>query len=647
MSKLCVRCVHRRPADQASLDQLNVRGMPPSQQAAVNRLAGELRAAQRLEELAYQRTAGGGMLGRRPLEHDWCFARSVPPDSGNYYFCDWLKEMKCSHYSGPGSAHLPKGLSENKREAKEKSVRGVQKTVSTGNTSAAGSRDGAATVQTPVSAATPGSMPAALSRAKVDQKAEWSVPLGIGYDLRTVSRPSEAGSLGAGSFSIDYEMVEVPAKPAIRDRGLAQTYLIFGGPGAGKTYYFKYLLSSLLAEPRRPGCLLLDPKGALTGWLSEVMQKLGRSSDLTVLQARASQNAFNVLSKDLAPIELGRLLSEVVLAGAAGIDPGWAVLVTDLLEAAAVVIAADKMKTLTAKTLLHDILYRSGFTYPDGRKVKEYPIVFRAKRVLKTTADPDVRIACDRIDDFFKSTEDRQRRFVRQIIERALGNLMSTDWAYLSSEQGDDSIYSGIIHNHRVVTVAVGQGSPAFQRSLSTLVKALFQQTALADLSKRSPTDEAPFYILACDEYAQAITEGETGLVSDSRFFSLSREAGCMSLLALQSVATGRSRFPASMHDRWEAILGNVTVKLFMRVNDVETAELGSALAGTQHSFVPVSSQQLSAQGLSATDAVTMLEHPRVPPWYLTNRMPQGYALVQGTLDGKSMPTSVFVRVPS
>ena len=157
---------------------------------------------------------------------------------------------------------------------------------------------------------------------------------------------------------------------------------------------------------------------------------------------------------------------------------------------------------------------------------------------------------------------------------------------------------------------------------------------------------DRPFFILACDEYAQAITEGETGLVSDSRFFSLSREAGCLSLLALQSVATGRSRFPASMHDRWEAILGNVTVKLFMRVNDTATAELASGLAGKQHSFIPVSSQQLSAQGQSATDTVTPLEHARVPPWYLTNRMPQGHAFVHGTLDGVSMPTTLFVRVP-
>jgi type IV secretory pathway TraG/TraD family ATPase VirD4 len=226
-----------------------------------------------------------------------------------------------------------------------------------------------------------------------------------------------------------------------------------------------------------------------------------------------------------------------------------------------------------------------------------------------------------------------------------MGDLVMPEWEYLSS-RSTSSVYTDIIERGRIVSVSVGQSSPAFQRSLSTLVKSLFQQAALAHLSRRTPGQRKPFYLLACDEYAQVITEGQTGLVSDSRFFSLSREAGCLSLLALQSVATGRSRFSADMHDRWEGILGNVTVKFFMKLNDVETAKMASDLAGSQHSFVQVLSQQQSAQGLSVTDSPTMLEHPRVPPWYLTNRLPQGHAMVHGTLDGKAMPTAMFVRVP-
>ena len=377
---------------------------------------------------------------------------------------------------------------------------------------------------------------------------------------------------------------------------------------------------------------------------------------MTVLGAGAQQQPFNALGGgDLAPIETGRLLTEVVLAGST-VGEGWGVLVSDLLEAAAVVLAAHGRLTLAE--LLDSILYptpsrkRNGEweVDADGKVVHEYGILRRLAWVERQ-GDPEARIAALRVKDFFRNTKDEQRRYVRQVIERSLGDLRSPAWRYLSgSEPG--SIYSDVIHGSRVVSVAVGQTSPAFQRSMSTLVKAIFQQAVLADLTTRIATDgpgaepAKPFFILACDEYAQAITEGESGLVSDSRFFSLSREAGCMSLLALQSVATGRSRFPSTMRDRWEGIMGNVTVKMFMRVNDVETAELGSVLAGSQHSAVSVLSQQLSAQGPSTTQSVTMLEHRLVPPWFLTNRLERGYALVHGTLDGVSVPTSLFVKAP-
>jgi hypothetical protein len=493
-------------------------------------------------------------------------------------------------------------------------------------------------------AAGPAPQPPAAPKVEEDK---WELPLGAAYRLRAISERIDDGSLGAGSFHIDYERADLNVTPAIRGDGRYQTYLIFGGPGAGKTYYFQYLLSQLLAHQPPPGCLLLDPKGALTKWLRDELARLGRSQDLLLLTSGTTEAAFNVLGGDLPPKELGRLLSEVVLAGAPGIDEGWAVLVGDLLEAATVVIAAEDRSQLTASRLLKDILYRSWFRFPDGTRELMYPIVARAKRVaLQHKDNLDASIAADRIEEYFSNAvEPRQRRFVRQIIERTMGDLVMPEWEYLSS-RSTSSVYTDIIERGRIVSVSVGQSSPAFQRSLSTLVKSLFQQAALAHLSRRTPGQRKPFYLLACDEYAQVITEGQTGLVSDSRFFSLSREAGCLSLLALQSVATGRSRFSADMHDRWEGILGNVTVKFFMKLNDVETAKMASDLAGSQHSFVQVLSQQQSAQGLSVTDSPTMLEHPRVPPWYLTNRLPQGHAMVHGTLDGKAMPTAMFVRVP-
>ncbi|HEY9156137.1 MAG TPA: TraM recognition domain-containing protein, partial [Opitutaceae bacterium] len=622
--------LHRRAADQNALDSLQAPGASQSVQAALNRKRAELQAQLRIEDLVVSsQKRGSSTLDRRPMRHDWCAALSNT-DQGVYYFCEWLKTSECEKYKPSNARDVAPRLG---------TIKGGTASVPTSvNPSLA------------TSAKSTGVLSPTLDKQNANAIAspdDWRLPLGDAYELRPTSKAFEDDSLGAGSFEIEYKPKELAITPTISGAGISQTYLIFGGPGAGKTHYFKYLLSSLLKHPLRPGCLLLDPKGGeLTPWLAGELAEQGR--DLTVLCAGANKTEFNVLGHDLQAKELGRLLSEVVLAGAPGVDEGWAVLIGDLLESAAVIIAADETTQLTAANLLRDILYRSDFKYRSGKLVKEYPIVFRALRIGAKPKSLDVRIACDRIAEYFSnSLEPRQRRFVRQIIERTLGELMLPEWQYLSSPKGEDTVYSDIIERGRVVSVAVGQASPAFQRSLSTLVKSIFQQAVLANLSRRArDKQKAPFFILACDEYAQAITEGETGLVSDSRFFSLSREAGCLSLLALQSVATGRSRFPAAMKDRWDGILGNVTVKFFMRLNDVETAELGSTLAGSYHAFVEVVSQQRSVQGLSATNAVTMVQSRRVPPWYLTNHMKQGHALVHGTLDGRSAPTTVFIHAP-
>jgi hypothetical protein len=109
MSELCTQCVHRRFADTDTLNAVLATGLSPAEQRAVNQLGSELRAARRLEEIAFKREAGGGVLRRRPLEHDWCFARSQA-DSGVYYFCDWLTTMECPDFQ-PLDGSTPVGAS--------------------------------------------------------------------------------------------------------------------------------------------------------------------------------------------------------------------------------------------------------------------------------------------------------------------------------------------------------------------------------------------------------------------------------------------------------------------------------------------------------------------------------------------------------
>ena len=67
------------------------------------------------------------------------------------------------------------------------------------------------------------------------------------------------------------------------------------------------------------------------------------------------------------------------------------------------VIAADDSIQLTARTLLRDILYRSKFKFRNGEEKMEYGIVWRAEKVGRHSKNLDVRIACDRISEYFQA----------------------------------------------------------------------------------------------------------------------------------------------------------------------------------------------------------------------------------------------------
>jgi hypothetical protein len=608
----CETCANRRDPDDLEWRKGGGQATTPAERQVMLKRRRELESDLVLENASV--AEHGGNVRRRPIANAWCSARS---DDRNrrYYFCEWLGAQDCKFFScihrdeacnlcqGPPGFCLRQGGSSLSRSAPQES-------------------------------------PQAASG--------WRLPLGDVFRLVMSRRSANQDNVEEG-FELQYRLEPVNNKDRvyISGAGLCQTYLIFGGPGAGKTHFFKYLLSRILAHEVRPGCLVLDPKGVLPLWMSNVLERIGRKDDLAVVQA-GSKWSCNVLGSALSPRELGRVLSDVVLSEAAGIDEGWQVFVSDLLESAAVVSAAARNQAhVTAADMLDDILTRHRYRRREGGVYSEYPVLQRAKKLRRSARERETVEACDRIVQFFASTEEKQRRFVRQLVERTLGELRTDPWRFLSDPEGGDDLYSTILGSGRVVLVSVGQGSPSFQRSLCTLMKAVFQQTVLSTLSATGgATQPARFSVLATDEYAQVVAEGQSGLVSDSRFFSLSREANCMSLLALQSIATARSRFHPTVRDRWEGVVGNVNVRVFMRLNDIETAKMGSSLGGSRHSLIKMIGTSISEASSGVSESFTVVENPRVPEWFLTNNLKQGQAFVHGTLDGKDSPVSCFISVP-
>ena len=233
------------------------------------------------------------MLSRAPIEHDWCAARpETNPDEGTYYFCGWLGTPSCPYLQCADP-----------REDCDRCATG----------DGACMRDGNGSV--PVESGVPGPRAKPRPTAKASRRVpprrvvgETTAPpsergrrAGIPVAARGCVRPPSRLSTPRGDarlrrLSGGVRLVPSGEEPAIAGKGLQQTYLLFGGPGAGKTYFFRHLMTALLGHGNpKPGCLLLDPKGVLTDWLSRVLELHGRSDDLTVIAAGKNEYAFNVL----------------------------------------------------------------------------------------------------------------------------------------------------------------------------------------------------------------------------------------------------------------------------------------------------------------------------------------------------------------
>jgi hypothetical protein len=584
------------------------------------------------QELIAARSSGTLPVRSQPRFEAWCTAQSAPEQ---FFLCAWVKPS-CPYFGSVGSAPA------------------------TG--------DGPMVTTPPKS---PEPLPAKPERSPITSRTlEESVPPVTSSDAPSDSAPLGPAPIELGAqlqlertlltepghnatdgaiIQYDYELRPTNGAPvAISGAGFHQSYLIFGGPGAGKTHLFKYLLEQVLASGSRPGALILDPKGLLIDELREIVGRSRREKDLIAIDGGnlAEAPRVNVLAYTaLEPRDLGRLVAEVVLSEAGDLPEGWQVHVSDLIESATVLIAAGDSAAaepgaVTPAVLARDLLTKN----VDGT----VPIAARTIALQDDTREPVVE-AVRRLTEYFgPHTEPNQRRFVRQIIQRSLSELKDSKWACLSEPGAAPNLYEQIINDGKIVVLSVGQGSPAFQRTLCTLMKALFQQAVLTHgaAAIRSNRDPKPT-LLACDEYAQVATESASGLVSDSRFFSLAREFCCMSLLALQSVATGKSRFPGHLQDRWDAILGNIGAKVFMRLNDMETAQLASDLVGSRECEVPLRSYSSGLTDKTMTANSSLAQRVLLPPWLLTQKIVQGQGVAIGTLDGGRRVGADFFATPA
>lgn len=487
-------------------------------------------------------------------------------------------------------------------------------------------------------------------------------------DVDAMLQPDEAGMLPRQRLK--YRLAPLEEDVFLEGNGLLTSYGIFGAPGSGKTFLFKYLLRQLLGlhrtnPDRKVGALILDPKAALIEDVEAIVNlpDVARKDDLVIINAetlyRKKEDGVdedvNVIDCAVDSWALADLL--VLAARGAGITASedyWFLEWANLFGASLFLLdnfylkgVSNPQYIVTLRQLLDALL----IVEPEGLRGIQR-LAKAAEQQLDGIDDEavraDARIAISQVERFFKAD---YVHTIMAFIARAYGPFQRSGYACFSPpgriKGSRKSFYDRIIEDGKIVLVSVSPADPLVAKTLCTLVKNLFQQTVIQRLD-RYMREELHNYdrtvLLGCDEYAEIASEVPGQPMGDGRFFSLAREFGCMGLLATQSVNVLQA---TSLKENWRSVFSTLGAKVFMRLADNETAKEASELAGKSTWYVTSRGVSHGKEGFGGSEQKSIQQYETLPTEVTTQGFMMGDAVAIGSLSGGATADLLhFFRVP-
>ncbi len=147
--------------------------------------------------------------------------------------------------------------------------------------------------------------------------------------------------------------------------------------------------------------------------------------------------------------------------------------------------------------------------------------------------------------------------------------------------------FSELIEQGKVVALNFPVAmNPGLAKTIGTLMKQDFQRAMLNRIPKIEQQPEKHFreVLFLCDEYQGFATVGESDPSGDEKFFALSRQAKCISVVATQSVSSLRSTLSG---EAWRSLLQTFRTKIFLALSDDFSADIASKLCGKEEVLRP------------------------------------------------------------
>lgn len=139
-----------------------------------------------------------------------------------------------------------------------------------------------------------------------------------------------------------------------------------------------------------------------------------------------------------------------------------------------------------------------------------------------------------------------------------------------------------LIEQGKIVALDFPTGeNPGLARAIAVMLKMDFQRAMLNRIARMADDPDKHWRPVAfiCDEYQQVATVTEHEPNGDDQFFSLSRQAKCIPIVATQSISSLRSMLPG---ESWRTLLQTFRTKVFLTQSDDFSARIASDLCGQE-----------------------------------------------------------------
>ena len=426
---------------------------------------------------------------------------------------------------------------------------------------------------------------------------------------------------GKGANGIFFGMDEYDLPIHLNDKNGLQTHgIIFGATGAGKTVS---LFNIMMQQTRRGGgFIFIDGKSENPTWVNvyEIALEADRADEIFLLSFRASveaqSNSWNILMSGTSN-QIGEMLSELALPADAGqnqifVDRGKQLMfgilsaMTYFRDVKKEIVSLNDLINMLKPMCLLAMLRPSVEDVLKDEKTKPYAKYWipedyvedgmsqRAKDMLRDFAE---NIGASR-DGYVGKDQEKlytdQHSFAAMQFGPALSDLANTYGKIFNTTVSDISI-EDIVRNNRIMYVLL----PSLEKSTKSLegigkmVLSAVKQASAATLGGKTEGDKAemtketrkgrpkPPFLVIPDEYGSYAIKGFSDVLAQARSLGLGV------IISVQEMAS----FEKAGQEEAKRIFGNTRFKIGLNVEDKDTREFLSTMAGKVHVYMKQSEE--------------------------------------------------------